>query len=175
MPQWRRRSRANRVNPPPRLTQLKIRRRGPAPSAENDEHGVDFWAQAGGGGGGGGDDDMGGEDATGFGGFGDGPAPFNTQILNDDDDDDYDDGFAEFADPDGLDAGAAALGDDAGAEVDLMEAAGQLHRVRPENVNYAKRAKRVDVKKLKDTIWKELRAVTIEVDKVRPPTNTCPS
>jgi condensin complex subunit 2 len=33
---------------------------------------------------------------------------------------------------------------------------GQTRRVRPEFVNYAKRAKRVDVRKLKENIWKGL-------------------
>lgn len=48
------------------------------------------------------------------------------------------------------------------AEMDVddeeMEQATQaaITRVRPEFVNYAKKAKRVDVKKLKETIWKEL-------------------
>lgn len=55
-----------------------------------------------------------------------------------------------------------------GEEEDLLAATrGQLKRVRPDNVNYAKRAKRVDVKKLKDSIWKELEVVTIKVKEVR--------
>jgi condensin complex subunit 2 len=41
-----------------------------------------------------------------------------------------------------------------------------LKRVRPETVNYAKRAKRIDVKKLKDTMWKELEEVALPVKKV---------
>jgi condensin complex subunit 2 len=32
-----------------------------------------------------------------------------------------------------------------------------VKRVKPEAVNYAKRAKRVDVKRLKDNIWKGLK------------------
>lgn len=56
-----------------------------------------------------------------------------------------------------------------GEEEDLLAATqGQLKRVRPENVNYAKRAKRVDVKKLKDSIWKELEDITIQVAQVCP-------
>lgn len=43
---------------------------------------------------------------------------------------------------------------------------GQLRRVRPEQVTYAKRAKRVDVKKLKDSIWKELEEVVVPVKQV---------
>lgn len=57
---------------------------------------------------------------------------------------------------------------------DLISATqGQLQRVRPENVNYAKRAKRVDVKKLKDSIWHELEEVTIPVKDVRPLSAPC--
>ena len=42
-------------------------------------------------------------------------------------------------------------------EQDLLAATqGQTRRVRPEFVNYAKRAKRVDVRKLKENIWKGL-------------------
>lgn len=48
----------------------------------------------------------------------------------------------------------------------LLATQGQLKRVRPENINYAKRAKRVDVKKLKDSIWRELEDVTISVKEV---------
>ena len=36
--------------------------------------------------------------------------------------------------------------------------------MRPEFVNYAKRAKRVDVRKLKDNIWKNLDIVVPETD-----------
>jgi condensin complex subunit 2 len=32
-----------------------------------------------------------------------------------------------------------------------------LKKAKPETVNYAKRAKRVDVKRLKDNIWKGLK------------------
>jgi hypothetical protein len=42
----------------------------------------------------------------------------------------------------------------------LAETQGLGRRVRPEAVNYAKRAKRVDVRKLKENIWKELKIVT---------------
>lgn len=50
----------------------------------------------------------------------------------------------------------------------LAETIGQKPlRVRPDHVKYEKRAKRVDVKKLKDTIWKELEVVSIPVKEVR--------
>lgn len=45
-------------------------------------------------------------------------------------------------------------------EQDLLAATqGQTRRVRPEHVNYAKRAKRVDVRKLKENIWRGLDIV----------------
>jgi condensin complex subunit 2 len=50
--------------------------------------------------------------------------------------------------------------DDDDGEQDLLAATqGQTRRVRPELVNYARRAKRVDVRKLKDNIWKGLGIV----------------
>ena len=66
-------------------------------------------------------------------------------------------------DGDGMAMGAAPDAD--AGEQDLLAATqGQSRRVRPEFVNYAKRAKRVDVRKLKDNIWKGL-------DIVIPPSN----
>ncbi|KAI0955082.1 hypothetical protein AcW1_006770 [Taiwanofungus camphoratus] len=87
-----------------------------------------------------------------------GAIPFNTQFFHDD----YDEG-AGFDDVyDGAD------GDNGGSvepgEQDLLAATqGQTRRVRPEFVNYAKRAKRVDVRKLKENIWKGLDIVVPEV------------
>lgn len=50
-------------------------------------------------------------------------------------------------------------GEDAG-EQDLIAATqGQARRARPEAVNYARKAKRVDVRKLKENIWKGLDIV----------------
>lgn len=52
---------------------------------------------------------------------------------------------------------------DADHEQELLSSAqGPTRRVRPEFVNYAKRAKRVDVRKLKDNIWKNLDIVVPE-------------
>ncbi|KAI0820368.1 barren [Trametes gibbosa] len=103
-----------------------------------------FWAQAAAnqvaGGGDGGDDTLDG-----------GAVPFATQFFNDDFDDDgpgFDDGF---------DAGAPV---EAGEQDLLAATQGQTRRVKVETVNYAKRAKRVDVRKLKDNIWKGLDIVT---------------
>lgn len=87
--------------------------------------------------------------------------PFQTQFLHDDDDD----GAPDFEE-EGVDGEADDL---------LAATQGQLKRVRPENVNYAKRATRVDVKKLKDSIWKELEEVIIPVKHVRGFPSSCSS
>lgn len=88
-----------------------------------------------------------------------GAIPFNTQFFHDD----YDDppGFDDVYDADDA---PVPIGDDSVAlepgEQDLLAATqGQRRRIRPENVNYAKRAKRVDVRKLKENIWKGLDIV----------------
>jgi len=53
-------------------------------------------------------------------------------------------------------------------EQDLLAATqGQTRRVRPETVNYARRAKRVDVRKLKENIWKGLDIVVTKDEKER--------
>lgn len=79
--------------------------------------------------------------------------PFNTQFFHDDFDDGP--GFDDVYDGDGMGAPDADVG-----EQDLLAAtAGQTRRVRPQFVNYAKRAKRVDVRKLKENIWKGLDIV----------------
>lgn len=63
----------------------------------------------------------------------------------------HDDDAASFAEVDD----ALDLVD--GDEDDLMAATqSQIRKARPETVHYAKRAKRVDVKRLKDNIWKGL-------------------
>jgi hypothetical protein len=88
------------------------------------------------------------------------PAPFNTQFFHDD----YDDDGPGFDDMDPYDGDGARSGE-ADAEEDLLAAtAGESRRVRPQYVNYAKRAKRVDVRKLKDNIWKGLDIVVTEQD-----------
>ena len=79
-----------------------------------------------------------------------GPIPFNTQFFNDD----YDDigpGFDDIYDGTGpVDPEDQDL---------LASTQGQSRRVRPETIKYSKRSKRVDVRKLKDNIWKELDIV----------------
>ncbi|GAA5987752.1 hypothetical protein JCM11641_006519 [Rhodosporidiobolus odoratus] len=162
---------------------LRMRRRHPLPlpggglDGEGVEGGgaeadVQFWAQAGMGGGGmGGGGEMGGIEGYGggmdggeeYGGGFDGPLdgpdddfppPFDTQWLaSGDNDGDHDDEPFTRAQ------------DEAEKELDDLAAAsaGQVRRARPETVNYAKRAKRVDVKRLKDSIWRELEEVVLEV------------
>ncbi|GAA5879151.1 hypothetical protein JCM3774_002095 [Rhodotorula dairenensis] len=147
----------------PKMT-LRMRRRnvrlGDLDGAEED---VRFWAQAGAGGPtgidgdegyGGGMDPMQHDYDQDFGGGGDGdeddPPPFDTQWLAGGEDD-----FTpELEDEEGE-----------GKELDDLAAAtqGQLRRVRPEMVSYAKRAKRVDIKKLKDSVWRELEEVVLPV------------
>lgn len=60
---------------------------------------------------------------------------------------------------DGEGMGMGVSDADAGEQDLLAATQGQTRRVRPEFVNYAKRAKRVDVRKLKDNIWKGLNIV----------------
>lgn len=77
--------------------------------------------------------------------------PFNTQFFHDDFDDDGDGpGFDDVDDGGGI-------GSVAPDEPDLMATlAGSSRRIRPQYVNYTKKAKRVDVRKLKENIWKNL-------------------
>ncbi|KAG9014327.1 hypothetical protein FRB94_012733 [Tulasnella sp. JGI-2019a] len=87
------------------------------------------------------------------------PIPFNTQFFHDD----YDEGGGfeeEFVDGDL----AVGLGDRVDEEDLIAATQGQLKRTRPEFVNYAKRAKRVDVRKLKENIWKSLDIVVDHQD-----------
>ena len=80
--------------------------------------------------------------------------PFNTQFFHDD----FEDGPG--FDDDGESPSMAEPG-----EQDLLAATqGQTRRVRPQFVNYTKRAKRVDVRKLKENIWKGLDIVVPETE-----------
>ncbi|KAH8832311.1 barren [Flagelloscypha sp. PMI_526] len=104
---------------------------------------------------------------------GGGAIPFNTQFLHDDDDDDNNAFDLGFDDPGPL-GGDAGFGTGLGppveeAEEDLLastQQASQNRRVKPEFVKFSKRAKRVDVRKLKENIWKGLDIV---VDKTIKP------
>ncbi|OCF59011.1 hypothetical protein L486_03509 [Kwoniella mangroviensis CBS 10435] len=81
------------------------------------------------------------------------PIPFETQFFHDDMDDEYVD--------DGLDAGDSANMYDANEAEDLLQGSQniELKKSRPENVHFAKKAKRVDVKRLKDDIWTGLKSL----------------
>ncbi|TFY72916.1 hypothetical protein EVG20_g107 [Dentipellis fragilis] len=81
--------------------------------------------------------------------------PFNTQFFHDD----YDDGPGF---DDAFDGGDPATAAEPGEQDLLAATQGQTRRVRPEAVNYTKRAKRVDVRKLKENIWKGLEIVVPE-------------
>jgi len=82
--------------------------------------------------------------------------PFNTQFFQDDFDDGP--GFDPGFDDDGEGFGIPADVD--GNERDLLlSTQNPMKRPSRQTVNYAKRAKRVDVKKLKDNIWKDLKIV----------------
>lgn len=126
---------------------LRMRGQRAPPLNENGDGEVDenFWAQAAA--------DQAAGLATSGDEAGDGSSiPFNTQFFHDDDDDGpgFDDGF------DGDLAGTADPG-----EQDLLAITqGKTRRVRPEFIKYTKRAKRVDVRKLKENIWKGLKIPT---------------
>ncbi|TFY59146.1 hypothetical protein EVJ58_g5971 [Rhodofomes roseus] len=89
----------------------------------------------------------------------DGGIPFNTQFFHDDFDEagGFDDVF------DGVD-GANGANIEPGEQDLLAATQGLTRRVRPEFVNYAKRAKRVDVRELKENIWKGLDIVIPKAD-----------
>jgi len=90
-----------------------------------------------------------------------GAIPFNTQFFHDD----YDDGPG-FDDVDPYDGdGVGVVNTDAGEQDLLAATQRQTRRVRPEFVNYAKRAKRVDVRKLKENIWRGLDIVVAPAPK----------
>ena len=81
--------------------------------------------------------------------------PFNPHFFHDD----YDDGPG-FDDIDEGSSGGISANPE---ERDLLAPLnGGSRRVRPQYVNYANRAKRVDVRKLKDNIWKGLNIVIPE-------------
>ena len=86
----------------------------------------------------------------------DGAIPFNTQFFHEDFDEGpgFDDVF------DGGDAETSMNAEP--GEQDLLAATqGRTRRVRPDFVNYAKRAKRVDVRKLKENNWTGLDIVVV--------------
>ncbi|WRT64946.1 uncharacterized protein IL334_001886 [Kwoniella shivajii] len=80
------------------------------------------------------------------------PTPFESQFFHDDVDDAYVDDALDSAEPNIYDPNESE---------DLLQGSQdiQLKKSRPENVNFAKKAKRVDVKRLKDDIWTGLRSL----------------
>ncbi|KAG0348230.1 hypothetical protein BG004_005626 [Podila humilis] len=91
----------------------------------------------------------------------------NTQIYNDyveDDEDEY--GFQEqgfFAPGTGLGGmGLGAMGLDGDGNDYASQLVSQPKRVKATYINFSKTAKKVDVKKLKDNIWKELTAQSLK-------------
>nr|CDI54713.1 related to BRN1-protein required for chromosome condensation [Melanopsichium pennsylvanicum 4] len=104
------------------------------------------WADAAGDG-----DDMGGAD---------GGMPFDTQFFHDADDG-YDANGGDLGGLDDSPANATITGEE---DEELTQTLQALNRVKPEYVNYAKKAKRVDVKKLKENIWKELGIIASDED-----------
>jgi condensin complex subunit 2 len=156
----------------------RLARAAPRPEGEVDEH---YWAAAAAANGNGaqglGDMDAADDDDD------DGPAlPFDTQFFHDEaDTPDFDEdlpmGGDEFEGPvRGLASTSANAGSNAREEEEDLLAAtqGQMRRARPLYVNYAKKAKRVDVRMLKENIWKELaiekQAQAADDDEVgRPP------
>jgi condensin complex subunit 2 len=120
----------------------------PATGRGDEEIDENFWAQAAA------------NQAAGQGNNGDETAdgsaiPFNTQFFHDD----YDDGPGF----DDIDDGGGGVGFVDPEEQDLLTAVnGSTRRVRPQFVNYAKKAKRVDVRKLKENIWKGLKLTVPE-------------
>ncbi|EPQ31638.1 uncharacterized protein PFL1_00971 [Pseudozyma flocculosa PF-1] len=131
---------------------INMRRRGG--SSRLNTGGIDeqFWAQAAAAHGGdvlGGDDDDSGA-----------AMPFDTQFFHDNDE-----GFDPISDLAGGEHGSPSAAANGGADLEdeEIQSLAALNRIKPEYVNYAKKAKRVDVKKLKENIWKELGIIT-EVD-----------
>lgn len=78
------------------------------------------------------------------------PIPFESQFFHDD----VDDAFVD----DTL-GGPVTNGDGDAGDLWQGTQGQELKKSRPENVNFAKKAKRVDVKRLKDDIWSGLRTL----------------
>nr|ODO04303.1 hypothetical protein L204_00661 [Cryptococcus depauperatus CBS 7855] len=101
--------------------------------------------------------DTGGKIANGNPDFDSAPAPFESQFFQDDDDYGPDDFPMAHLDANPLSLPGTNLID--GEAEDLWAATQglEVRRAKPENVNFAKKAKRVDVKRLKDDIWSDLK------------------
>ncbi|WWC67762.1 uncharacterized protein I206_101674 [Kwoniella pini CBS 10737] len=127
---------------------LRMRKNGTAPRLienANGEIDENFWAQAAADRADGGLDEGMDVDSQ--------PAPFESQFFHDDVDDAYVDDALDAVDPNNM--------YDPNDADDLLQGSQniELKKSRPENVNFAKKAKRVDVKRLKDDIWTGLRSL----------------
>jgi condensin complex subunit 2 len=125
---------------------IKLRMRGkPIQEADDQEIDADYWAKAA---------QAAADVEPGM--DTDNPMPFSTQFFDDDDDvPGFDDGF---------EAPVALSAMDDGEQDLLTGSQAPARRVKPEFVNYAKRAKRVDVRRLKENIWRGLDIVVKEED-----------
>lgn len=95
--------------------------------------------------------------------FGSAPAPFESQFFQDDDDYGDMDNDVDFGP---IQPSVPVLSGPGEEEDDLWAGTQmELKKVRPENVNFAKKAKRVDVKRLKDDIWTGLKDLVPHADK----------
>ncbi|OXB38178.1 condensin complex subunit 2 [Cryptococcus neoformans] len=95
--------------------------------------------------------------------FGSAPAPFESQFFQDDDDYGDMDNDVDFGP---IQPNVPVLSGPGEEEDDLWAGTQmELKKVRPENVNFAKKAKRVDVKRLKDDIWTGLKDLVPHADK----------
>ena len=142
----------------PKVTlRMKSGKMVPAGSGNGDDAGADaaFWAGA--------------ADGMEFDGEQPPAAPLDSQFFQEDDPDMGDDLVSGEIDPGNQSIHVNE--DDALAETHLQ----QLNRVRPEFVNYSKRAKRVDVRALKDNIWKSLEAPADDDDAENVPPGETPA
>lgn len=95
--------------------------------------------------------------------FGSAPAPFESQFFQDDDDYGDMDNDVDFGP---IQPNVPVLCGPGEEEDDLWAGTQmELKKARPENVNFTKKAKRVDVKRLKDDIWTGLKDLVPYSDK----------
>ena len=104
---------------------------------------------------------------------GNGSAPFETQFFNDDGDGD-DGGDFGFGADSPLGGGGGIPNFEEDDDLWAGTQGQQLKRTRPENVHFAKKAKRVDVKRLKDDIWTGLRSLVPEPEQEGIAEAVCP-
>ncbi|XAO22086.1 hypothetical protein I312_100851 [Cryptococcus bacillisporus CA1280] len=95
--------------------------------------------------------------------FGSAPAPFESQFFQDDDDYGDMDNDVDFGP---IEPNVPVLPGSDEEKDDLWPGTQmELKKARPDNVNFAKKAKRVDVKRLKDDIWTGLKDLVSHANK----------